>query len=142
VAASYCYNAALSAYFLLIVRHNRRPADIAKSSEPWLHVIPVLLAVIIGSTGLGTDVFNPSVSLLLCGSEPFPAFCRGNPTIDCVRGSIPDYALVATLMSIMLVCAVAGIVCTWRVYWSIRGRARQATRFSFDGQVSEAAQRR
>jgi len=142
IMGSYIYNASLSVYFLLTVKHGMKENEIAKWFEPYVHIVPVVVPIVTASIGLATDVFNPSVLLFMCMAEPFPGNCLSNPEVECSRGTIPDYAITAVMVAVMSLCAAIGIVSTWRIYVTIRRRAHATRQFSYDGEMSDQQRQR
>ena len=58
VAATLCYSCSLNLYCLAIVKHNKTETYIRTKIEPFLHGIPILLALVYGITYLVSQNYN------------------------------------------------------------------------------------
>jgi hypothetical protein len=84
-AALPVYIACLNLYFMLKIRYNVHDTILRSRYEPWLHGIPVALALSTASIGAALKLFNPiNIPEMGCWIAPYPRGCsfKGN----CTRG--------------------------------------------------------
>lgn len=70
MAPLYC--ASLSTYFLLKVRYNVADVVFSRIYEKWLHAVPIVCGLVLGTAGLFLKMFNPISTLPEYGCYIFP----------------------------------------------------------------------
>ena len=73
-AAAY-YNAALSCYFLCVIRYSIKDEQFAARYEPFCHLLPVSVALTAATTGLFLGIYNPKADRMGCWVEDYPLGC-------------------------------------------------------------------
>eukprot|EP00984_Skeletonema_dohrnii_P022716 scaffold11812_cov137-Skeletonema_dohrnii-CCMP3373.AAC.4 len=79
------YNASLCAYYVLIIRQAWSEDRIRVRAEPFMHAIPILIALTIAILGLPFTLYNNSG--WLCWIAKYPKGCSGS---ECTRGVHAD----------------------------------------------------
>jgi hypothetical protein len=127
-AALPVYIACLNIYFMLKIRYNVNDTILRSRYEPWLHGIPIVLALSTASIGAALKLFNPiNIPEMGCWIAPYPRGCsfKGN----CTRG----FKIAERLDLYVWVLAYGwyfasflAIVCTSvLIYTAIRGLERR-----------------
>ena len=136
------YNAALSIYYLLLIRYRMTEETAARYMEPWVHIAAVGIPSVLGSVALAKDYFNPGLVLSgVCEMTAFPADCVLRDDVECERGESMGTTLAIHLF-FYVGSAITGFVATFMVYWTVRAQAQQTVKYSFTGELSEAQRRR
>lgn len=82
------YNAMLSCYFLLTARFNFRNSFIAKTVEPWMHLIAIGYPILTATVGAAAGEFGEmTLNGLVCWLVKFPTNCgygRGESGEECL----------------------------------------------------------
>ena len=132
------YNAALSLYYLLTIRHNVRDQRISKVYEPAFHGVAILYAATSAFVGLPLQVYNPSADGLGCFVGPHPLKCNTS-TVECQRGEAAElYSLLAVVLPLFLVL-ISLIVNNLLLYCFIRKTERQSRSYIFPGSNNKNA---
>lgn len=127
---SYIYSCELSLYFLFMIRYNISEVALAKTFEPFIHIVPVLVPTLFGIYGLTTQQFNPDPVFAFCDISVYPSNCLDVDSIECERG-LSYAALRIFLNSVVLLAVLIGTVSTWLVYWTVQQRIKRSRRHSF-----------
>lgn len=124
------YSAELSLFYMVTVSYHWSAAKASKILEPWVHLVPWVPPIILGSFGLFYGAFNPSVAFGICYFNHYPLDCQMNPEIDCTRGA--NAARIALAVAACPVGAAAvGIICTWTVFRTVRKQSQRCERYAF-----------
>jgi hypothetical protein len=84
-AAIPVYTACLNIYFMLKIRYNIHDTIVLRRYEPWLHGIPIAIALTTASIGAALKLYNPmNIPEMGCWIAPYPRGCsiKGH----CTRG--------------------------------------------------------
>ncbi|KAL7555822.1 hypothetical protein ACA910_012402 [Epithemia clementina (nom. ined.)] len=132
------YNCALSIYFLLSIRYNKKEHQLKKLMEPHVHIIAIGMPTVFNVVALFTENFNPLLPVGLCDiSGVYPAACAFNEQVECERGGTLAWAIVSyTQSSLPLILSIIGVVCTWLVYWTARQQMLANVRYVFSPSAS------
>ncbi|CAB9515761.1 expressed unknown protein [Seminavis robusta] len=115
------YNATLSIYFLLTVKHGLQEQRISKTMEPYCHVLAISATLLFGITGLAIQGFNPLPYIGTCDiGSPFPGNCLDDENVECERGGISSFILGLLQITVLVIAALSGIWATIRVYLTVR----------------------
>ncbi|GKY92002.1 hypothetical protein MPSEU_000171800 [Mayamaea pseudoterrestris] len=127
------YNASLSIYYLLRIRHGWTPTQLRKV-ETWLHIVPWVWGVCIVVASLSLKLFNSGY--FECWLAPFPQGC--NPSFKstpenpptCIRGDNIElyqwgFDLIPKLISIIIV--TINMYLTW---YSVHQQEKQTKKFT------------
>jgi len=79
------YNTSLCAYYVLIIRQAWSEDRIRVRAEPYMHAMPILIALTIAILGLPFTLYNNSG--WLCWIDEYPRGCSGS---ECTRGTYAD----------------------------------------------------
>mmetsp|Transcript_17960 Transcript_17960/g.24877 ORF Transcript_17960/g.24877 Transcript_17960/m.24877 type:complete len:417 (-) Transcript_17960:1481-2731(-) len=139
-AATY-YSASLSISFLLSIRFSKTEDWIKRHVEPYLHIIPTVLAIGPAIAGLPLGVFNWAGNK--CWIAAHPLGCDYNDELVCTRGVGDNTVLFRWLaqgMWVMLafvIVALSMIMIVWSV-WTLERRmnARYSSTFDLRGSSS------
>ena len=147
-AAAY-YNAALSFYFLAVIRYNIKDEQFAARYEPFCHLLPVSVALTAATTGLFLEIYNPKASGLGCWVEDYPRGCsdldsnNADPdTLGECRGDgivlklFPSIATVLPFVLALLTMIVSNVL----IYRFVRRLERRNARYSITASAVAAAQ--
>jgi hypothetical protein len=127
-AALPVYTACLNTFFMLKIRYNIHDTIICRRYEPWLHGIPIVIALSTASIGAALKLFNPmNIPEMGCWIAHYPLGCRskGNCTRGYKLGERHDvYVWVLTFGWFWVSFLV--VVCTSvLIYTAIRGQERR-----------------
>jgi hypothetical protein len=141
VWASYLYSAEISLYFLLTIRYNWKEVRIKSVLEPWVHIFPWVIPLVIGSASLALTSFNPSSVLGVCTFASYPVDCRiSDDPNACERGSYETLRFVLwPAAGIATVAATCGFVWTWLVFRTVRDQSRRNHQFDYEFSVRGAS---
>jgi hypothetical protein len=78
------YNASLCIFYLLKIRYEVTDQMMAARIEPFLHCIPILIALCYCSYGLVREWFNSSIGI--CARADYPLGCSTRENVVCERG--------------------------------------------------------
>ena len=119
MVTSYVYSCALSMYFLLIVRQDGAKLSRSPRWEPWLHVTPWLLTLVLALLGIFFDAFTPSPVLGACWLG-----CTYTDTRD---DCLPNTAVYAyrPFTIVAFGSFLTGIVCTCMVFLHVRWKIQR-----------------
>jgi hypothetical protein len=122
--AVYIYNAELSIYFLMTIRYGKSEEELSRKLEPYIHIVPIFVAVIFGILGVVLGIFKPSVLF---------SACKFNPSPDQADQKGIHWAHnIITILAILV-----ALVCTWLIYWTVHRQTIRSSQWSF----TEAMQR-
>ena len=85
VVMASAYNCMICFYYLLIITYNKKDDYIKRKLEPWFHGVPIILAIVIGITGLIMKQFNTTGEGYCYLINYHPPHCE-----DVANGIIPD----------------------------------------------------
>jgi len=82
------YNLMLCVYYFCAIYLNMSERKIKKRVEPFLHVFPVVICLVLASIPIPFQLYNPSmIAMAWCGPLPYPYECYLYPNeIECIRG--------------------------------------------------------
>jgi len=133
--AAPAYNCSLSFYYMYKIKFKTSEEDMRKYKEPFLHGIPILLALICAIIPLSLGSFNPSVSW--CWIQSYPFKCHEDPEVVCERGNKFDPYLLRWLVQggpyvilFILICAAMSIS-----YVEFRYEERRASAYRAESSV-------
>jgi hypothetical protein len=135
VWASYLYSAEISLYFLLTIRYHWKEDRIKSVLEPWVHILPWVFPLILGSVALAFSCFNPSSVLGVCTFATYPVDCRliHDDPDACERCGYDKLRFVLWPAGAMAVVAASiGFIGTWLVFWTVRNQSRRSNRFDYE----------
>ena len=125
------YLASLSIYFMLRIRYNVSDDTIYRYFEFWLHGLPWIVAIVMGSLGIHLKLFNPlPIPEMGCGfGAAAPWYCVWDPEESCERGyRIEELFLLYTFLFShiwMFGSLVVVVVCNILIYCAIRKQERR-----------------
>jgi hypothetical protein len=141
MVVSHMYSAALSIYFLLIIRYKVREDHLAHTVEPILHFLALGWGY--GSTlyaATATDIFNPVALQNVCAFGVSPPFCNVIPNMVCTRGQRTRYytLVLFTVPTIIIFCFV--LLMLMMIILTIRSQLRRNLLYAFRGDVTRNQQ--
>jgi len=128
-------------YFLLTVRYQKRQRQVKALIEPYGHIVAIGIPLLILISSLATNLFNPELVFGICIMAPYPANCLHDDNVECIRGELYWYGLVAH-NAVNLLLGGVGITSTWLVYWTVRQQEARNQRYSFVGTAASRLQQR
>ncbi|CAB9503391.1 expressed unknown protein [Seminavis robusta] len=115
------YNATLSIYFLLTVKHGLQEQQISKAMEPYCHVLVISVPLVFGIVAVSVQGINPLPYVGICDiGNPFPGNCLEEENIECERSGLATRILGLFQLATMVIGALTGIWATVRVYLTVR----------------------
>lgn len=131
------YFVALSVYFLLTIRLRKKERQVEKMFEPYCHIFAIGLPLVLCISAVSLEGFNPTKIIPTCFMRPLPSNCLFDENVPCQRGgkALVIFAIVIILSFVFL---VAGIVCTWLVYLTLRKQQQKNLRHTFEGSRNSA----
>eukprot|EP00956_Cyclotella_meneghiniana_P008907 scaffold12189_cov32-Cyclotella_meneghiniana.AAC.11 len=112
------YSCSLNIYYLTLIKYNKSNMYIRKKIEPFLHAVPISLAVIAGIIGLVNNSYN-DVGAGDCATTPIynPPHCLGYEdgevregfTIPCGRGQGEKLHTIGGIVAMMIPPVVIGV---------------------------------
>jgi len=149
--ATLCYSCSLNLYYLAMVKHNKTETYICTKIEPFLHSIPILLALIGSMINLVDKNYNAELGDGDCTGSPTynPPHCEGYNEgevregfeIPCGRGRFGNlYAVSVTLCAAILwVTPITICVSLGTIYRSVTEQERRIARYGV-GALNPSAQ--
>ena len=126
-----CYNASLSIYYVLSIRHNIKDTVIQKYYEPIMHCISIIFPFSVGISSIILQLYNPTG--WCCGIVSYPPWCTSDAGGDCIRGPhaaqynlyfwhIPAWIIMIIVMGSMIsiYCKIRRIELNSSMYHSTR----------------------
>ena len=115
---SYVYNGMLSVYFLLVIVYGWTPKRL-KAIECFMHAAVWAYAITTAIAGVPLKVYNPVGVVQVCWLGDFPADCREDPNIECLRGNNAKI-LVHLYVMVPLLAFLTVISCNLFIYVTVR----------------------
>ena len=115
IAGSQMYNVSLSVYYLYLIKYNYRERKFTQKVEPYVHMIPIMWALVGLISCLATQSFNPGYSNYFL--NPYPNGCNKDDKIDCTRGkAAPIMGLIfgALTLVVSLLANILILLWIWR----------------------------
>lgn len=134
------YNAGLSIYYIMVIRHGVSESTIAKILEPTVHVLAFVVSMGLGVSGLYLTVFNaitpsPEVG---CFAWPYPDTCFYDVT-TCKRGRYyGEWGWV--FYAFQCFCVAIVIVMSAMLYVTIRKQYQSTSRYA-SGETAQMRER-
>ena len=143
------YNASLSLYYFLAVRHSVREQQMERQYEPFLIYPPILFLSVCGLIAVGMGLFNVfDYNTGGCFIAPSPNGCDQDQTMDCTRGELPRISIglfnLIVLIVPFFICIGIMFATNMSIYMSVRNKMKPMAIRSraFDNAMSEEIEKR
>lgn len=125
------YNACLSIYYLLTIRHNVAP-DMMERKERIMHGFCVSWALVCAIIPLPLQIYNENQVGPGCWLSNFPNGCGESPDVECIRGGLVDPSLIGYIIAAPAAVGSLLIVaiCNTLVYRIVRQKELRSRQFA------------
>lgn len=131
------YSCSLNLYYLVKIKYAKTDSYIKRKVEPWLHVLPTVVALAISSACLAGQLFNGSYSGTCAPLTHQPPHCYGVPdgevvegyTIPCGRGNDAKGLIYIVAILGFLLPPIAIGVSLGMIYRNVRKQEQRIGRY-------------